>query len=663
MKMIRESLALSGRFFSLILLVAILTPFAARSCFGADSQAPNKKQIAEATFQAGFRQFQLKDYASALNEFEKALELQPDHIKSLFFKAVIFDRQEDYQKSVSAYDTFLKAKPNEPTALSNLGTALYHTGRWPEALQSVEKALMVKADPNVLHNKGNLLLMMAEYEKAIPILEQAKRSGARIPDALLTAERDIARQFIGKDLPSDEWRPDYSKYLSMGRLSDENRVISFPRDPGTSFSFEGSERMPFHLLTNLDVWDGAINHDPARGILLSPGTKFKQVRMKNGQRVIVVGHITNWKAIVDKVEPVGVTAIPESKGTQPKRVKLNLDVRYTSIIGDPQGLKVVARTIERVVTEMLQGAGFKVVAEIADSAYMTVDIKVELFLNMTGSGLGGITIATNVDSPDGKTVVSQEGYFKLDGKIRLLPTNGRAGESSFTGQAKLMDPEYAHYDSKSSPAFVVACGSSDLVSVFGKLLTSEVGTDEKKTLLAALKDRSWLIRNQAFEGLFRLGLKPENAENDIERSYMLLTIGAFEECSRLGDVGIPALLTGLEDDFWPARGAATDALIKAGKTAVKSLTGVLNDEERSSRARCLVIEILVRIGDTTAVTPLIDTLQSSDVEIQERTAWALGEFRDAQAYPYLAELSKKSPNEAVRRKAVEALEKIKRQAK
>ena len=268
--------------------------------------AAEKKQAAETRFQAGFRYFQNNAYDQALNELEKALELQPDHIYALFFKAVIFDCTKDYAKSVLAYDAFLKAKPDDPVGLSNRGTALFHVGRWSEAIESVDKALKVETDPDGLHNMGNLLFTIAEYDKAIPVLEQAKKAGAKISDAFLSAQKDIARQFTGKDLPLEGWRPDYDKYLNIVELSYANKDIPLPPGQGNRFSFRGSEERPFSLFSNLDVWDGAIDHDPEHGFLLSSGTKFKQVRLRGGLRVSVIGHIEKWKATVDKE-----TALPK----------------------------------------------------------------------------------------------------------------------------------------------------------------------------------------------------------------------------------------------------------------------------------------------------------------------------------------------------------------
>ncbi|NMC63481.1 MAG: tetratricopeptide repeat protein [SAR324 cluster bacterium] len=264
------------------------------------SPSEDDKKAAQETFETGFRSFQGNEYDKALEAFEKAVGLDPGHIHALFFKAVIYDRRKEYAKSLEAYDAFLKAKPDEPTGWSNRATALYHIGQWSEALESVEKAVQLSNDPGGLHNKGNLLFMMAEYEKAIPLLEQAKKGGAKISDVLLSAQKDIARQFTEKNLPPEGWAPNYSKYLNIGELSDTKKDIPLPPDSGNRFSFKGSEEQPFHLFTNLDVWEGAIDNDPERGFLLSSGTKFKQTRLKDGRRISVVGHIEKWKAIVDK---------------------------------------------------------------------------------------------------------------------------------------------------------------------------------------------------------------------------------------------------------------------------------------------------------------------------------------------------------------------------
>jgi len=283
--------------------------------------ATNDEEIssAEDHYLQGFSYFEQNKLNEALKEFGKVIEKNPDHTNALFFKAVVLGRMEKYEKSVVAYDDFLKYNPDDAVGWSNRATSLCHIGHWNKALQSIEKALNIAPqDHTYLFNKGMLLYSIGKFEQGLHTMKEAKNKGYKITEQQLTIYEEVTRQFRYLDLPPIDWLPNYDNYYNIFELSKNDEVIPFGIGIGTSISFTGSVEKPLEFLHFLKVWDGSFINDRKHGLLLSNGTKFKQTRLENGSKVHVLGHIENWKAQVDTKQTLQRESYEEKSNNESK---------------------------------------------------------------------------------------------------------------------------------------------------------------------------------------------------------------------------------------------------------------------------------------------------------------------------------------------------------
>jgi tetratricopeptide (TPR) repeat protein len=117
-----------------------------------------------------------KDYYKGINNFKKAIELDPLLWKSYNFLGNIYDVQGKYNPAVKEYKTAITIKPDAGFIYNNLGVSLYLQGNNKEAVKAFDKALELKYSNNrVYNNLGLTLGAMELYDKA---LESFKKAGS-----------------------------------------------------------------------------------------------------------------------------------------------------------------------------------------------------------------------------------------------------------------------------------------------------------------------------------------------------------------------------------------------------------------------------------------------------------------------------------------------------
>ena len=76
----------------------------------------------------------------AINELKKAIDLEPDHVKSHSTLAAIYEAQERYEEAILAYRKVLRIEMDDARANLRLGVILMRQGRYDEALTPLRMA-------------------------------------------------------------------------------------------------------------------------------------------------------------------------------------------------------------------------------------------------------------------------------------------------------------------------------------------------------------------------------------------------------------------------------------------------------------------------------------------------------------------------------------------
>lgn len=130
----------------------------------------NLIQNLEATwyYHQGSRQLEAKDNEAALANFDRALNLQPDHYKAWFGQGMALGNLERHKDALRSFDEALGLEPNASFGWHNRAIALGKLGRPLDALNSFDRAIEFNpCAASIWHNRGLLLIDMGLYYKAV----------------------------------------------------------------------------------------------------------------------------------------------------------------------------------------------------------------------------------------------------------------------------------------------------------------------------------------------------------------------------------------------------------------------------------------------------------------------------------------------------------------
>jgi tetratricopeptide (TPR) repeat protein len=105
------------------------------------------------------------------------LSLKPDHAHAL--NALGYSLTERNIRLPEAQELITKAlslTPEDPFIMDSMGWVLYRQGKLPEALQTLERAYRIKADPEIAAHLGEVLWVLDRKEDARRILKEAAKA-------------------------------------------------------------------------------------------------------------------------------------------------------------------------------------------------------------------------------------------------------------------------------------------------------------------------------------------------------------------------------------------------------------------------------------------------------------------------------------------------------
>lgn len=142
----------------------------------------------------------LERNTSALNAFDKALELDPTLEAAWMRKALLLDELDRTDEALAAYAALLEHHPAHVAAWSNRAGVLLRESRFDEALHCLDHA--IAADPDgeanalLCLNKGLLLLQAFDRPaEAMPFIERAIPTGfPEAAEALEICQQALSEQ-------------------------------------------------------------------------------------------------------------------------------------------------------------------------------------------------------------------------------------------------------------------------------------------------------------------------------------------------------------------------------------------------------------------------------------------------------------------------------------
>lgn len=118
-------------------------------------------------------------------------------LRALLDPAVAAHREGRLEEASALYRKVLEIAPQEPNALTNLGTVALQQGRLAEGVALIEASLKVKPDQsNAVNNRGNALLSLGRMAEALEAFDHALRLDPRNAEA--HSNRGVALSDLGR---------------------------------------------------------------------------------------------------------------------------------------------------------------------------------------------------------------------------------------------------------------------------------------------------------------------------------------------------------------------------------------------------------------------------------------------------------------------------------
>ncbi len=186
-------------------------------------QAPPVQTKAENYFRQGLDKFNRGDYRSAIEDFNQALQINPEFAEAYKYRAKSRYSKGDYLGAIKDYSQVLRINPLEAGLYSDRGLLRAHAGdRWG-AMQDYNQALQI--DANCVHaylNRSFLRVELEDHQGAIADCNEA-----------LTINPNLAEAYLNRGLAQYELE-DY-----QGAMEDYNQALQINPDFATAYFNRG----------------------------------------------------------------------------------------------------------------------------------------------------------------------------------------------------------------------------------------------------------------------------------------------------------------------------------------------------------------------------------------------------------------------------------------
>jgi tetratricopeptide (TPR) repeat protein len=124
---------------------------------------------ATAYFNRGLAQVNLGDPEQAIADFTKAIELDPDHALAYNNRGDVYYKAGDYAQAIADFTKAIELDPNDAIAYFHRGSVYDEQNNYEEAIADFTKAIELKHDPLSwpYFNRGTVYYEQNDYEEAI----------------------------------------------------------------------------------------------------------------------------------------------------------------------------------------------------------------------------------------------------------------------------------------------------------------------------------------------------------------------------------------------------------------------------------------------------------------------------------------------------------------
>ena len=218
----------------------------------------------------GLALYHLGKHEEAINQYDKILDLEPNHVNTLINKGLALDHLGNFEEALVYYDKALEIEPNNSLAMNNKGVTLDELGKHEEALVYIDKALEI--DPNsiaYLDSKGDALANLGRYEEAMIYYDKVLEIDMN-DEEVLKSKNELLQKMGKPQIP--DWIRNNAEWWAQGAIGDSDFVsgiqylikegiMQIPETAKAETTGD-SQEIPSWIKSNADWWaQGLISDD------------------------------------------------------------------------------------------------------------------------------------------------------------------------------------------------------------------------------------------------------------------------------------------------------------------------------------------------------------------------------------------------------------------
>ncbi|MGH8583118.1 MAG: type IV pilus biogenesis/stability protein PilW, partial [Gammaproteobacteria bacterium] len=144
--------------------------------------------LAAVNMQLGVEYFRKRDYPTAIEKLNKALELESNYADAHHVLGLVYQRIGEQEQAEEHFKEAISLNPEDSRTLNDFGRFLCDLKRYPEAQQAFQQALanpLYETPERVHANSGECYARAEQYGPAEKVLRAALTADPRWPQALL----------------------------------------------------------------------------------------------------------------------------------------------------------------------------------------------------------------------------------------------------------------------------------------------------------------------------------------------------------------------------------------------------------------------------------------------------------------------------------------------
>ncbi|MEM3361735.1 MAG: AAA family ATPase [Candidatus Anstonellaceae archaeon] len=171
-------------------------------------------------YEKGNELFEQGEYQKAIENYNKALLLNPAFSECYFNKALCYYNLKDFDTSIEEYTKALEFDPENPVIYNNRGDAYYRKQEFQKAISDYDRAIALNKEYlKAYYNRGLAYACMEDYEKAVEDFSKVISINPEFADAYHV--RGLAYEYLNK---FDEAINDFQKALELNPSLDEAKA-------------------------------------------------------------------------------------------------------------------------------------------------------------------------------------------------------------------------------------------------------------------------------------------------------------------------------------------------------------------------------------------------------------------------------------------------------